>query len=262
MNELQVFNNPEFGRVRTTLINDEPYFVGKDVAIALGYERPTDAARKHIDPEDRGVAKIETPSGTQEMTVINESGLYSLILSSKLPTAKKFKRWVTSEVLPSIRKTGGYSAPQKKEPKLGEINSAARILLKTLTDAGMPPQYRAVALQGIYRPAGIDIPLIGITMPERYYSPTEIAEKLGIYSGNGKPHGQAVAALISTFELEENDRVLAPFQNQNSGHTSQNWQYSERVVGMVKEWITKHGMPNKISTPQKTFNVTYNKTQQ
>lgn len=108
MNKISTFNNPEFGTVRTTTINDEPYFVGKDVAFALGYERPTDAARKHIDPEDRGVAKIETPSGTQEMTVINESGLYSLILSSKLPTAKKFKRWVTSEILPSIRKTGGY----------------------------------------------------------------------------------------------------------------------------------------------------------
>lgn len=108
MNKISTFNNPEFGAVRTTTINDEPYFVGKDVAIALGYERPTDAARKHIDPEDRGVAKIETPSGTQEMTVINESGLYSLILSSKLPTAKKFKRWITHDVIPAIRKTGGY----------------------------------------------------------------------------------------------------------------------------------------------------------
>ena len=108
MNKISTFNNPEFGAVRTTTINDEPYFVGKDVAIALGYERPTDAARKNIDPEDRGVAKIETPSGTQEMTVINESGLYSLILSSKLPTAKKFKRWITHDVIPAIRKTGGY----------------------------------------------------------------------------------------------------------------------------------------------------------
>ena len=108
MNKISTFNNPEFGAVRTTTINDEPYFVGKDVAIALGYERPTDAARKNIDPEDRGVAKIETPSGTQEMTVINESGLYSLILSSKLPTAKKSKRWITHDVIPAIRKTGGY----------------------------------------------------------------------------------------------------------------------------------------------------------
>lgn len=108
MNEMQVFQNPEFGKIRTVAINGEPWLVGKDVAVALGYEKPTDAVRKHVDREDRGVSKIETPSGTQDMTIINESGLYSLILSSKLPSAKKFKRWVTSEVLPTIRRTGGY----------------------------------------------------------------------------------------------------------------------------------------------------------
>lgn len=112
MDELQVFSSDEFGQVRTVEIDGEPWLVGKDVAAALGYERPTDVARKHVDEEDRGVAKIETPSGVQEMTVINESGLYSLVLSSKLPGAKKFRRWVTAEVLPSIRKTGGYALPK------------------------------------------------------------------------------------------------------------------------------------------------------
>lgn len=108
MNNISTFNNPAFGSVRAVSVNDEPYFVGKDVAEILGYERPTDAVRKRVDPDDRGVAKVETPSGAQEMTIINESGLYSLILSSKLPKAKEFKRWVTAEVLPAIRKTGGY----------------------------------------------------------------------------------------------------------------------------------------------------------
>ena len=136
MNKISTFNNPEFGAVRTTTINDEPYFVGKDVAIALGYERPTDAARKHIDPEDRGVAKIETPSGTQEMTVINESGLYSLILSSKLPTAKKFKRWVTAEVLPAIRKTGGYvnDTAQFVESYFGQLEPSQKHALTMMFD--------------------------------------------------------------------------------------------------------------------------------
>lgn len=82
--------------------------MGKDVATALGYSKPTDAVRKRVFEEDRGVSKMETPSGTQQMTIINESGLYSLILSSKLESAKRFKRWVTSEVLPCIRKHGGY----------------------------------------------------------------------------------------------------------------------------------------------------------
>lgn len=94
--------------IHTLTINDEPWFVGKDVAQGLGYERTADAVRKHIDAEDRGIAKMATPSGEQEMTIINESGLYALILSSKLPTAKEFKRWVTTEVLPSIRKTGSF----------------------------------------------------------------------------------------------------------------------------------------------------------
>lgn len=107
-NKMTLFTNAELGNVRALEIDGEPYFVGKDVAEILGYERPTDAVRKRVDPDDRGVAKMETPSGAQEMTIINESGLYSLILSSKLPKAKEFKRWVTAEVLPIIRKTGGY----------------------------------------------------------------------------------------------------------------------------------------------------------
>lgn len=114
MNEIQIFNNPEFGQMRTLTIDGEPWFVGKDVALVLGYERTADAVRKHVDPDDRGVAKMETPSGEQEMTIINESGLYSLILSSKLPGAKKFKHWVTSEVLPSIRKTGSFFGGSKE----------------------------------------------------------------------------------------------------------------------------------------------------
>lgn len=115
MNELQIFNSPEFGEIRTIERDGEPWFVGKDVAAALGYKEPTKATRDKVDSEDRGVSKIDTPSGTQEMAIINESGLYSLVLSSKLPTAKQFKHWVTSEVLPSIRKHGAYMTPETLE---------------------------------------------------------------------------------------------------------------------------------------------------
>ena len=109
MNELKIFENPEFGKVRTMEIDGEPYFVGKDVADILEYSNPRKAIIDHVDDEDKGVTKCDTLRGTQEMTVINESGLYSLILSSKLPKAKEFKRWVTSDVLPSIRKHGMYA---------------------------------------------------------------------------------------------------------------------------------------------------------
>lgn len=114
MNELMIFNNPEFGEIRTVEVNGEPWFVGKDVAQALGYSDTADALKKHVDEEDKKLVKPgEMP--TLKMSnygtyIINESGLYSLVLSSKLPGAKRFKRWVTSEVLPSIRKTGRYTA--------------------------------------------------------------------------------------------------------------------------------------------------------
>lgn len=115
MNDLTTFSNPEFGQVRTVEINGTPWLVGKDVAIALGYENPQRAIRDHVDTEDQGVTKTVTPSGEQEMLIINESGLYSLILSSKMPKAKAFKHWVTSEVLPAIHKTGAYESFQAKQ---------------------------------------------------------------------------------------------------------------------------------------------------
>ena len=112
MNELKIFSNEEFGAIRTTEINGEPWFVGKDVAARLGYSNTVDAISKHVDIEDRGLAKCDTLGGTQEMVIINESGLYSLVLSSKLESARKFKRWITSEVIPQIRKTGAYHIPK------------------------------------------------------------------------------------------------------------------------------------------------------
>lgn len=116
MNEIQIFNNEEFGNIRTVNIDGEPWFVGKDVANALGYTNPQKAVRDHISVEDRGVNEMDTPSGKQNLTIINESGLYALIFGSKLESAQRFKHWVTSDVLPAIRKTGGYqSVPQGKE---------------------------------------------------------------------------------------------------------------------------------------------------
>ena len=112
MNEIKIFDNPEFGKVRTMEINGEPYLVGKDVAEILGYSNTRDALTKHVDSEDKNTVAICDGKGNPNQTVINESGLYSLILSSKLPKAKEFKRWVTSEVLPSIRKHGAYAVDE------------------------------------------------------------------------------------------------------------------------------------------------------
>lgn len=114
-NELTIFENEEFGRIRSVMVNDEPYFVGNDIATVLGYKNTRDALSKHVDEEDKGVAKCDTLGGNQNFVVINESGVYALIFGSKLPNAKRFKHWVTSEVLPSIRKHGAFMTEQRIE---------------------------------------------------------------------------------------------------------------------------------------------------
>ena len=128
MNELRIFNNTNFGDVRTVEKDGNIWFVGKDVAEALGYARTADAVKAHIDADDKGVCVLPTPGGRQETTIINESGLYSLVLSSKLPSAKAFKRWITSEVIPSIRKTGSYNKPSKQPITQQEQRAKAMLL--------------------------------------------------------------------------------------------------------------------------------------
>ena len=118
MTDLQIFNSPEFGAIRTIEKDGEPWFVGKDVAAILGYGDTDQALRKHIDDEDKLTRRFDGSGQNRQMTIINESGLYSLVLSSKLPTAKKFKRWVTNEVIPSIRKHGAYMTPETLEKVL------------------------------------------------------------------------------------------------------------------------------------------------
>lgn len=129
MNELQIFNSPEFGQARIVTIDGEPWFIAKDVATALGYSNTRDAIAKHVDDDDKNTVVIRDGKGNPNQTIINESGLYSLVLSSKLPTAKKFKHWITSEVLPAIRKTGGYIANAETMTD-AEIMSKALLIAK------------------------------------------------------------------------------------------------------------------------------------
>lgn len=125
MNELKIFENEEFGQVRTVKIDGEPWFVAKDITQSLGFGNPRQAISSHVDDDDKGVSIMDTLGGRQEMTIINESGLYSLILGSRLESAKKFKRWITSEVIPSIRKTGSYQLPQTYADALRELANKA-----------------------------------------------------------------------------------------------------------------------------------------
>lgn len=132
MNEPVIFNNPEFGEIRIVNISGEPWFVGKDVADALGYSDTDKAIRTHVDDEDKLTRQIGGSGQSRAMTIINESGVYSLIFSSKLERAKEFKRWVTSEVLPSIRKNGGYITGQEGMAPEELLSQALLVAQRTL----------------------------------------------------------------------------------------------------------------------------------
>lgn len=136
MNELKLFNNPDFGEIRALELDGQPWFVGKDVATALGYAKPENALASHVDDEDKTTTLIQGTGSNykSKTTIINESGLYSLVLSSKLPGAKQFKRWVTSEVLPSIRKSGGYINGQETMSPEELMAKALMVAEKTLAE--------------------------------------------------------------------------------------------------------------------------------
>ena len=187
-NNLEIFTNPEFGNIRIIEKNGEPWFIGKDVAEALGYEASRNAITKHVDDEDKLTHQISASGQNRNMTVINESGLYSLILSSKLPTAKKFKRWVTSEVLPAIRKHGNYTAP-KQESKSKSIDLEIRL---NNSKARMASEYRRIAemtdikeYKHICQQKAVEVlagmPLLPMEeVTERTYSATEIGKMFGV----------------------------------------------------------------------------------
>ena len=128
MTDLKIFENPAFGQVRVLELEGEPWFVGKDVAEALGYSNTADAIQKHVDEEDKLTSQIAIAGQGRNVVIINESGLYSLVLSSKLPTAKAFKRWITSEVIPSIRKHGAYITPDTLEQMIADPDTTIRLL--------------------------------------------------------------------------------------------------------------------------------------
>ena len=196
MDELQIFENPEFGTIRSVEFESEPWLVGKDVAEALGYSNPRDALAKHVDDEDKNtVALRDGTSGNPNLTVINESGLYSLILSSKLPGAKKFKRWVTSEVLPAIRRTGGYMAPAKT---LEDLTAAVQLLSAQVEEMLTREEERTSLLA---LPAGGSSQAPGIAAKRRWMR--TVSEKLDLLSAKlNRPHNQILSRVYQILERE------------------------------------------------------------
>ncbi len=160
--DLQIFTSEQFGEIRMTMVNGEPWFVAKDVAVALGYSNPPKAVRDHVANDDKTVNESFTVNGTK-VVLINESGLYSLILSSKLPKSVDFKHWVTSEVLPSIRKMGSYSTQNcaqfpPKATSVGEVASIIKTLQSVMKHQNSHPVKIAVMAEGLCHQFGINIP--------------------------------------------------------------------------------------------------------
>ena len=183
MTSLKVFENPEFGNIRVLTIKNEPYFVGQDVASVLGYKDTSDALKKHVDSDDKLTRRFADSGQNREMYIINESGLYSLILSSKLPTAKRFKRWVTGEVLPAIRKHGAYLTEQKVEEIL--TNPDTIIKLATRLKEEREARKQAEALNEANRPKVIFAEAVSASKTSIL-----VGELAKILRGNGIPIGQ------------------------------------------------------------------------
>lgn len=222
-------------QVRTIEKNGEPWFVGKDVADILGYSDTAQAVRKHIDNEDKGVVEMTTPGGKQPVTIINESGLYSLILSSKLPTAKEFKHWVTSEVLPSIRKTGEYKITPAQQNRLDimERNSRAReaslwlrisAQVKSDTYRQVCASYASTVLAG--REV---IPLPQTT--QHHYSATEIGKMFGVSK-------QAIGNLANTYGMKTDE--YGAWYHDKSPYSAKEvdvFKYNDRAVQRFRDLL-------------------------
>lgn len=236
MNELQIFKSPEFGEIRTLTRDGQPWFVGKDIAVTLGYSNPRDAMAKHVDDEDKGVAKCDTLGGTQELTVINESGLYSLILSSKLPAAKKFKRWVTSEVLPSIRKTGGYGKGMTEyQTMIANTRSENAKIRKAQILTRMADQYSGTYRQVLNSYATKELTgehLLPLPeLPRKTYTAAEIGDKLGISANK-------VGMLTNRHDLKT-EQYGAWFcdKAKSCNKEVQSFRYFENVVDALRRFI-------------------------
>lgn len=168
MNELKIFDNAEFGEIRTIMIDGEPWFVGNDVAGALDYKDKYSAIRKNVDEDDRRLCPVGSTSGIQNTLVINESGLYSLIFGSKLDSAKRFKHWVTSEILPAIRKTGQYSGEEQapEQIPIGEVASYMKAMDRIAVRQGQAPYKIALAFKMVSEQFGIHLPADFVKVPE------------------------------------------------------------------------------------------------
>ncbi len=239
-NEVQIFENAEFGKVRTIVKDGEPYFIGKDVADILGYTNSRKAIGDHVDEEDKNTVTIRDGiQGNPNVTIINESGLYSLILSSKLPAAKKFKRWVTSEVLPSIRKTGSYSTIPKERSEFKEQELKARMLNARVRESNQYlkiaaqidiPEYRYILQAKSAEALNGGVPVLPLQEAERKtYSATEIGAMFGVSANK-------IGKLANAHKLKTPEYgKLFYSKSEHSVKEVETWRYYDSVIPVFEK---------------------------
>ncbi|MCC0782913.1 Bro-N domain-containing protein [Clostridioides sp. ES-S-0108-01] len=237
-NNLQIFKNNDFGEIRVIELNGEPWFVGKDVAETLGYKDTSDALKRHVDDEDKGVGEIPTPGGNQNMKIINESGLYSLILSSKLSTAKKFKHWVTRDVLPSIRKTGTYSTKSKDDSEIKYMNAQARLknarareakIYLELADKVDIKEYKQIMYSKTTELLSGETLIPLPKMEKKTYSATEIGKILGVSANK-------VGGLANAYNLKTEEYGIKVWDKAKySDKQVPNFRYYENVIPVLEK---------------------------
>lgn len=212
---------------------------------------------KHSDRLDQFsvTLKLRATDGKHyNTTIYTRKGIMEICRHSGQPKADRFMDWAW-DVLDSLISGKNKIIPARRT--LGEVNSAARIITQTLKEAGMSPQFRAVAIKSLYASIGVEIPLQGVTVDKCTYDATAIAKKLGVFSKADKPHIQAVSAIISTVGADDSEKEVVPFQNQANGHSGTNIQYAESVVERVAGWLQRNNYPPEILFNSKSYKVNY-----
>ena len=244
MNEIQIFNNPEFGEIRTLEIDNEPWFVGKDVATILGYQNASKALFDHVDDDDKLNNETLSSLGQRGGWLINESGMYSLILSSKLPSAKRFKHWVTSEVLPSIRKTGNYTAKPVDELKAKRLEIMERNA--TARQAKVMLEFAKIGLSQ----ASIELLANGATMlmtgqkllPEPVVEETFTAAEVGVQIGVS---GNMVGRIANANGVKCEKYGMRVLDTAKNGKQIPTFRYNKAGVERIRELVRGNGNDDK-----------------
>lgn len=289
MNSLVVKEFNKNHQLVTIIWKDRPAWIAKQLAELAGQADPSNSISVFLKDNDFlesdidyevlegtalkefkqliGKSPITNLSKVRNLTIFRESALWAYLQSLRTEGGKALKRWINRDVLPSIRQQGAYitnnANPEMLRNKADELeslttlNDTARIMLPIFDEAGLKPQYKALALKQLYRKGGLELPIEGIKVEREIYDLTSIAGEVGIYSSSNKPHGQAVNAIISQLDLDDNEKETVSFEK--NGHVGTTTQYTKSVIDKVNHWLISNDYPTEIRYNNKTFKVSYKK---